>query len=121
MGLERGGVNPTGTEGTMDVVIQYFEGCPHAELAMERVRRALQSAGLADQKVLLQRVDSPEEAAGAGFHGSPTILVDGVDPFEGESPAVGYACRVYETDAGRQGAPSLAQLVGVFRGRSHAA
>ncbi len=105
----------------MDVVVQYFDGCPHAELAMERVRQALQSAGLADQKVLLQRVDSPEEAAGAGFHGSPTILVDGVDPFEGESPAVGYACRVYETDAGRQGAPSLAQLVGVFGGGSHAA
>src|SRR2546422_9663901 len=55
---------PTGREGAMDVVVQYFDGCPHAELAMERVRQALQSAGLADQKVLLQRVDSPEEAAG---------------------------------------------------------
>ena len=105
----------------MDVVVQYFDGCPHAELAMDRVQEALRSAGLNGQKIVLQRVDSPEEAAGAGFHGSPTILIDGVDPFEGELPAVGYACRVYETDAGRQGAPSLAQLVGVFGGRSHAA
>jgi len=104
----------------MDVVVQYFEGCPHAELATDRVREALRSAGLNDQEVRLQRFGSPEDADDAGFHGSPTILVDGADLFEGDSPAVGYACRVYETDHGRQGAPSLAQLVRVFERGSHA-
>ena len=77
------------------------------------------SAGLS-QDLGLRRIDSPEEAASAGFHGSPTILLDGVDPFEGESPAVGFACRVYQTDEGRQGAPSLAQLAQVLRGRTRA-
>jgi hypothetical protein len=104
----------------MDVVVQYFEGCPHAELATDRVREALRSVGLNDQEIMLQRIDSPEDAAGADFHGSPTILVDGVDPLAGETPSVGYACRVYETGAGREGAPSLAQLAGVLERRSRA-
>jgi len=103
----------------VDVVVQYFEGCPHAQLAIDRLREALRSAGQS-QDIGVRRIDSPEEAAVAGFHGSPTILLDGADPFEGESPAVGFACRVYQTDEGREGAPSLAQLVQLLERGSRA-
>jgi hypothetical protein len=51
------------------------------------------------------------EAAARGMTGSPTLLVDGADPFAmaGQSPSL--ACRVYVDEAGAvSGAPSLAQL-----------
>jgi len=78
-------------------------------------------SSLADQKVLLQRVDSPEEAAGAGFRGFPD------DPRRrcGSFRRRVTRCRVClpglrnrRRPAGR---PSLAQLMGVFGGGAMAA
>lgn len=45
------------------------------------------------------------------FVGSPTILIDGVDPFgvAGQSPA--FACRVYATPAGLSGVPPLGDVI----------
>ncbi len=39
-------------------------------------------------------VGSVEGAEGRGFHGSPSILVDGIDVFADEDAAVGLSCRV---------------------------
>jgi hypothetical protein len=61
-------------------------------------------------EIQLHKVATPEEAARIGFGGSPTILFDGVDLFADASPGVGYACRLYRTEAGTEGAPSLSQL-----------
>lgn len=105
----------------MDVVVQYFDGCPNAQLATDRLRQALTRVGLADQETRLQQITSPEQAASLDFHGSPTILIDGVDAFADESTPVGYACRVYATDQGREGSPSLTQLATALQGRGHAA
>jgi hypothetical protein len=102
----------------MRIVVQYFEGCPHARLAEDRLREALQHVRMEDQEVVQERVETPEHAAGIGFRGSPTILIDGKDPFGDEATPVGYACRVYETEQGPQGAPSLRQLVRVLEGPS---
>jgi hypothetical protein len=46
-----------------------------------------------------------------GFRGSPTILIDGRDPFAMGGEPVGMTCRVYRTDSGAQGAPTEAQLL----------
>ena len=58
-------------------------------------------------EIELQEVTTPEEAEGVGFGGSPTILFDGVDLFADSSPGVGYACRLYRTASGAEGARSL--------------
>lgn len=105
----------------MDLVVQYFDGCPNAQLAVDRLRQALLRLGLADQETKMQQIESPEQAASLDFHGSPTILIDGVDAFGDQSTPVGYACRVYETDHGHEGAPSLSQLADALQGRGHAA
>ena len=86
--------------------MQCFEGCPNVGV----VRARLASAGVDPSTVRLMEVGSPEEADRVGFRGSPTILIDGEDRFAGTSPPAGYACRVYETESGREGAPSIAQL-----------
>lgn len=98
----------------MRVTIQYFEGCPHWKLANERLRKALGAEHREDVEVGYQLIDSPEEAERVGFHGSPTILIDGHDPFVTGDEPVGLTCRVFRTERGREGSPSEAQLRAVL-------
>ncbi|HKW58975.1 MAG TPA: thioredoxin family protein [Candidatus Dormibacteraeota bacterium] len=94
----------------MKVTIQYFDGCPHWKLADERLRKVLAPERRDDVEVEYQLIDSPEAAERAGFHGSPTILVDGRDPFATGDEPVGLTCRVFRTEHGREGSPSESQL-----------
>ena len=55
-------------------------------------------------------VETLEEAERVGFHGSPSILVDGVDVFAEPDAGVGLSCRVFRTPDGLAGAPTLEQL-----------
>ena len=65
----------------------------------------------ADVTVTRRLVNTPEEADRVGFRGSPTILLNGVDPFATESdPVGGLSCRVYQTPDGPAGSPTLDQL-----------
>ena len=97
----------------MRIEIVYFEGCPNWRLAHERVLEALAGLGRADVPVELHLVKSPDEALAAGMHGSPTILLDGRDPFPNGDESV-WSCRLYRTDAGMDGAPSTTALMAVI-------
>lgn len=98
----------------MEITLQYFDGCPNWQLARDRLREALRSTGRDDGAVSYERIETPEQAEQAGFPGSPTILVDGRDPFADEEAPVGLACRIFQTEAGAEGAPSVAQLAKVL-------
>ncbi len=56
-----------------------------------------------------RRVETPEEVARIGFAGSPTIMVDGTDPFVTGQEPTGLACRVYATEDWPRGAPTVDQ------------
>jgi len=90
--------------------LQYFDDCPSWKVAETRLRQALASIGVTGVDVTYRRVTSTEEAERIGFRGSPTILVDGLDPFADESAPVGLSCRIYQTESGPEGAPSVAQV-----------
>jgi hypothetical protein len=92
------------------ITLRYFDGCPNWRTAEERLRAALDDAGASDAAISLERVATQEEASRLGFRGSPTILIDGRDPFADEGADIGLACRVYATPEGLQGAPTLDQL-----------
>lgn len=96
-----------------DITLRYFDGCPNWQVAKERIEVVLAQLG-ETRAVTLERVETPQEADELDFRGSPTILIDGVDPFDAGGPA-GLSCRVYRTDAGLEGAPSVDQLVGVLK------
>ncbi len=96
----------------MRVTVLYVERCPHVALAAERVATALDRLGI-DAPVLEQLVESEERATALGFGGSPTVLVDGVDPFPART--AGLSCRLYATEEGPEGAPSVGQLVEALR------
>lgn len=91
----------------MQVTLLYFDGCPNWEVTYRRLETLAGELGFA---LGTRTVDTPEQAEALAFRGSPTVLVDGRDPFTtGEEP-VGLACRVYVTDAGLAGAPTEQQL-----------
>lgn len=100
----------------MKVTIQYFDGCPHWKLADERVQTVLRRLTRKYVSLEHQLIDSPEIAERVGFHGSPTILIDGRDPFATGTDPVGMTCRVYRTDEGPRGAPTVAELQRVLSG-----
>ncbi len=91
----------------MNIEVQYFDGCPHWQIADERVRQLAADRGLT---VVHRLITTSAEAEEVSFRGSPTILIDGVDPFaRGEEP-VGMSCRIYQTPDGPAGSPTLTQL-----------
>lgn len=57
-----------------------------------------------------RRIATAEEAEASGFRGSPTVLVDGADPFTDDRSPVGLACRLYATPEGLRGSPTLGML-----------
>ena len=99
----------------MDVTLLYFDGCPHWQVTSERLREALTRVGAGEVQVQCRTVSTPEEAEAADFRGSPTVLVNGQDPFLDRESPVGLSCRVYRTDEGLAGSPTVRQLIGVFR------
>jgi hypothetical protein len=97
----------------MRVVLQYFDGCPSWRVADDRLRLALQQLEV-DAEVVYEPVETAEDATRRDFRGSPSLLVDGRDPFADQGGPVGLSCRIYQTPEGPQGAPSVDQLVAVL-------
>jgi len=94
----------------MDVRLRYFDGCPSWETTYAWLREALDELGLSGVEPVLERVETPEEAERLHFVGSPTVLIDGRDPFAGNEAMYGLACRVYEVPGGLAGSPTREQL-----------
>lgn len=97
----------------MRIVLRYFDGCPNWRLADTRLRQALDQIGTVAE-VIHEAVETPADAARLEFRGSPSLLVDGRDPFADQAGPVGLSCRLYGTAQGPQGAPSVEQLVAVL-------
>jgi hypothetical protein len=99
----------------VDVTLLYFDGCPNWQVADGRLREALTRAGRDDVRVQHRQITTPEQAEAAGFLGSPTVLIGGRDPFADPDTPVGLSCRVYRTEAGLAGAPTVESLLAVLR------
>lgn len=92
----------------MNVTLLYFEDCPNWRLADGHLRTlAAEYGGITVERRLVESVD---DAVATGFHGSPSILVDGADAFDAADAPIGLACRVYRTPAGPAGTPTIEQL-----------
>jgi hypothetical protein len=93
----------------MKLMVLTVPDCPNGPLLEERLAAVLAERG---QVPVTRRVISDEaEAARWGMRGSPTLLVDGVDPFADSSTPASVSCRMYRAPDGRlEGAPSVAAL-----------
>ncbi|MDQ2728962.1 MAG: thioredoxin family protein [Actinomycetota bacterium] len=93
-----------------DVRLVYFESCPNWRVADARLKEALVRMGADPNAVAYEQVTTAEQADALGFVGSPTILVNGTDPFANPGIPTGLACRVYLTITGVQPAPAVEQM-----------
>ena len=93
----------------MDITLQYFDGCPNWKVTDSRLKALINDQGL-DTTIRYQLIDTYEAAVEHGFRGSPTVLIDGTDPFADDDAPVGLSCRIYLTDDGPAGSPTLRQL-----------
>jgi hypothetical protein len=93
------------------VELLYFDDCPNWREVDDALQRLAGEVGF---ELTRRLVDTPEQAAGLRFRGSPSILVDGIDPFASGNEPVGLSCRIYQTPAGPAGSPTLDQLRAVL-------
>jgi hypothetical protein len=92
----------------MRITVLTVPDCPNAPVVRERIAAAL--AGR-EAPVELVEVGDQAQAARWGMAGSPTVLVDGIDPFAVAGSAPSVSCRLYRgTDGSVDGAPSVADL-----------
>jgi hypothetical protein len=98
------------------ITVQYFDDCPNWRTGRDRLHAAVQQVGADRFDIELRLILSHEQAVAEGFHGSPSFLLDGVDPFADPGAPVGMACRVYRTTDGLAGSPTVEQLVEVLAG-----
>jgi hypothetical protein len=94
----------------VEVELLLVPDCPHAQPAEELLSSALRAAGLGSTPIRVSVIDSQRAAELRGFVGSPTILINGHDPFAepGRPPAL--ACRVYPGPSDPAGLPPAEQL-----------
>ncbi|MFG2876421.1 alkylmercury lyase family protein [Streptomyces sp. NPDC048337] len=92
----------------MRITILAVPDCPNLPLIQERITAALDGRPARLETI---EVGEEDEAARLGMAGSPTILLDGVDPFARPGALPSVSCRLYRDPDGRaEGAPTVRAL-----------
>lgn len=92
----------------MDVTLLYFADCPNWIETSDHL--GMLASEFQDIVITRRIVETVEQAERAQFRGSPSILIDGEDPFAEPDAPVGLSCRLYQTPSGSAGSPTLEQL-----------
>lgn len=90
----------------MTLEVLHVPDCPNLPLMLERL------TAVTDQPVTTRVIDTDADAARFGMAGSPTLLIDGNDPFTAAGQdECGLTCRLYRGQDGRLiPVPSVEQL-----------
>ena len=84
----------------MRIELLYWEECPSYDLALQRLREVLAERRIVEPVRLIE-VTTEQQAEALRFPGSPTIRIDGRDPFPHSDGPYGLTCRTYRTADGR--------------------
>lgn len=101
----------------MKVTLLFFDGCPNWQTTNDDLESLAVEFGFEFDRC---QVETDDDAQRLHFRGSPSVLIDGRDVFASGHEPIGLSCRIYQTDHGLAGAPSLEQLHQVL-GRAKAA
>ena len=95
---------------TLNLELLYLEGCTAWHQALENLRQALQSQGMA-LKVSLTRVVGARHARALRFQGCPAIRLGGKDLFPEMTAGNGLTCQLYSTGEGLKGWPTVRMIL----------
>ena len=99
----------------MRLEVLHVPDCPNRAVLDLRLHETL--ADRPDVAIEYHVVRDQADAAQHGMTGSPTLLVDGVDPFAVPGQAPNLSCRLYLDEHGAvSGAPSVQQLRAALAG-----
>ncbi|MGW6697464.1 alkylmercury lyase [Nocardia sp. NPDC055049] len=93
----------------MRLEILQVPDCPNAPVLENRIRRAVAGRPV-EVEIVHHIVRDAEHAVSAGMTGSPTLLIDGRDPFATAGSVPSLACRLYPSSDGLDGAPAVSAL-----------
>ncbi|MGQ0843412.1 MAG: alkylmercury lyase family protein [Sporichthyaceae bacterium] len=87
-------------------------GCPNAQVLLDRAHEALDAR---PAHVRVVEIENEAAARRWGMTGSPTLLVNGLDPFTSPGTQASMSCRLHRSPDGTvAGAPSVAELRAVL-------
>ncbi|HEY3717355.1 MAG TPA: organomercurial lyase [Jatrophihabitantaceae bacterium] len=105
----------------MKVQILHVPDCPNTAVLAARLDEVLDGQTDAEVEVEERVIADHGEAVAAGMTGSPTLLVDGSDPFAVPGASASMSCRLYRDLTGAAtGSPSIAALRAVLAGQAPA-
>lgn len=103
----------------MKVELLWFDGCPSYRHAQELLEQVLREENIVAPIEMVQVHDSADAFA-KKFLGSPTIRLNGADPFaEPGQNNFAMQCRVYRTPEGLKGWPTKEMIRAAVRERGH--
>lgn len=103
----------------MRLVILHVPDCPNTAVLESRLASLV--AGRPDIHITRKVITTEDQAREQGMAGSPTLLLDGSDPFARPGQQPSLSCRLYRDDDGRPGpAPSARQLLTALNTTSRA-
>lgn len=94
----------------MNVELLVVPDCLQEAAARQLLRTALDDVGLGEVDFATGVIDTQLLADKRGLTGSPTILIDGSDPFAEPAQPPSLACRIYRHRHGTAGIPELPAL-----------
>ena len=93
----------------MNIDLLYFDGCPSWENGLSNLKAALNAENVgADIKLI--KVENDNDAVKEKFLGSPSFHINGHDMWPEKRKSYNLSCRIYTTEDGMQGVPSIAML-----------
>lgn len=96
----------------MKIQFLYFNGCPSYKQGLENLKQVLRELSISEDFEMIN-IDSDDKAKEYNFIGSPTIRInkEDIDPKAREVKITGYkGCRIYQTEEGIKGAPTIKML-----------
>jgi len=93
----------------LELTVLSVPDCPNEPVLRDRLAQAL--PGYPGAVVTGRVIETQTDAARYQMHGSPTLLINGSDPFASPGMAASVSCRVYRDETGRaDGAPPVTAL-----------
>jgi len=92
-----------------EIELLYFDGCPSWQEALENLRQVIETETLPYQVRLIE-ITTPQQAQEERFLGSPSFRLNGMDLWPETRTRYNMSCRVYQTNQGMRGSPSVEML-----------